>query len=232
MLRKSIQLTTLLLVCFVSAIAQPITIKSASIIASNSIPSPVKETTVKMLTEEIQKRTSIGLKSITGQPKSNEYTIALVLSSDKDLAGKTIPTSTDKTEPEFKAEGYRVVSELTDKGGILWIIGADARGVLFGAGWVLRKATLLPKTIQLEAKTNVATSPEYAIRGHQLGYRHTANSYDAWTVAQFDQYIRELAIFGSNAVEGIPFHEDENPSPHFKISSAEMRVKLSEICQA
>lgn len=232
MLRKSIHLTTLLLFCIVAAMAQPITIKSANIIASNSIPSPVKETTVKMLTEEIQKRTSIALRSITGQPKSNEYTIALVLSSDKDLAGKAIPASTEKTEPEFKAEGYRIVSELTDKGGIFWIIGADARGVLFGAGWVLRKATLLPKTIQLDAKTNVATSPEYAIRGHQLGYRHTANSYDAWTVAQFDQYIRELAIFGSNAVEGIPFHEDETPSPHFKISSAEMRVKISEICKA
>jgi hypothetical protein len=232
MLRKSIYLASLFLLGFAVAIAQPITIKSANIIASNSIPSPVKETTVKMLTEEIQKRTSIVLKSTAGQPKSSEYTIALVLSGDKDLGGKAIPVSTDKTEPEFKAEGYRIVSELTDKGGILWVIGADARGVLFGAGWVLRKATLLPKTIQLDAKTNVATSPEYAIRGHQLGYRHTANSYDAWTVAQFDQYIRELAIFGSNAVEGIPFHEDENPSPHFKISSAEMRVKISEICQA
>jgi hypothetical protein len=232
MLRKSIYLTPLLLLCFVVAIAQPITIKSVNIIASNTIPSPVKETTVKMLTEEIQKRTSIALKSINGQPKSNEYTIALVLSSDKDLAGKAIPASANKTEPEFKAEGYRIVSELTDKGGILWVIGADARGVLFGAGWVLRKAALLPKSIQFDAKTNIATSPEYPIRGHQLGYRHTANSYDAWTVAQFDQYIRELAIFGSNAVEGIPFHEDESPSPHFKISSAEMRVKISEICQA
>ncbi len=232
MLRKSIQLTSLLLLCAVVAIAQPITIKSATIIASNTIGSPVKETTVKMLTEEIQKRTTIALKSVTGQIKSNEYTIALALSGDKDLGGRTIPVSTDKNSPEFNAEGYRVVSELTDKGGILWVIGADARGVLFGAGWVLRKATLTPKNIQLDAKIDVASSPEYPIRGHQLGYRHTANSYDAWTVAQFDQYIRELAIFGSNAVEGIPFHEDENPSPHFKISSAEMRVKISEICQA
>jgi hypothetical protein len=232
MLRKSIYLTTLLLLCLIISNAQPITIKSANIIASDAIPSPVKETTVKMLTEEIQKRTSIVLKQTSGQPKSNEFTVALVLSSDKDLAGKAVPVSADRSEPEFKAEGYRIVSELTEKGGILWVIGADARGVLFGAGWVLRKATLLPRIIQLDAKINVATSPQYAIRGHQLGYRHTANSYDAWTVAQFDQYIRELAIFGSNAVEGIPFHEDENPSPHFKISSAEMRVKISEICQA
>src|SRR6218665_727726 len=104
MLRKSIYLTTMLWLGFAVAIAQPITIKSVNIIASNTIPSPVKETTVKMLTEEIQKRTSIVLKSISTPPKSNEYTIALVLSSDKDLAGKAIPASTDKTEPEFKAE--------------------------------------------------------------------------------------------------------------------------------
>lgn len=229
---KPIHLTCLLILGFFVAVGQPISMKSANIIASNTIPSPVKETTVRMLTEEIQKRTSIALKPVSGQLKSNEFTIALVLSSDKDLGGKTIPVSADKNSEEFKAEGYRVVSELTDKGGILWVIGADARGVLFGAGWVLRKAGLSPKSIQLEQKTNIAASPAYPIRGHQLGYRHTANSYDAWTVAQFEQYIRELAIFGSNAVEGIPFHEDENPSPHFKIPAREMNVKLSEICQA
>lgn len=229
---KSIHLTVFLFLTFVFAKAQQITIKSANIIASANVPSPVKETTVKMLTEEIQKRTGIVLKPISSQPKTGEYAIALVLSNEKDLFGKAIPVSADKNSAEFKPEGFRVVSELTDKGGILWIIGADARGVLFGAGWVLRKATLNPKAIQLETKINIASSPEYPIRGHQLGYRHTANSYDAWTVAQFDQYIRELAIFGSNAVEGIPFHEDENPSPHFKMSAADMRVKISEICQA
>ena len=77
----------------------------------------------------------------------------------------------------------------------------------------------------------MASSPAYPIRGHQLGYRTTANSYDAWTVAQYDQYIRDLAIFGTNAIEGIPFHEDETPSPLFTIPAAEMNIRLSEICR-
>lgn len=228
----SIRLFTFLWLLCLAATAQTVTIKNANIAASGSIPSPVRETTMRMLKEEIQKRTSIGLKQVSAQPKPNEFTIALVLAGDKNWQGKTIPVGTDKTGPEFKPEGFRIVSEFTDKGGILWVIGADARGVLFGAGWVLRKGIFAPKSVQLDQKINIASSPAYPIRGHQLGYRHTANSYDAWTVAQFEQYIRELAIFGSNAVEGIPFHEDENPSPHFKISAAKMRVKISEICKA
>jgi hypothetical protein len=47
----------------------------------------------------------------------------------------------------------------------------------------------------------------------------------------FEQYYRDLAIFGTNAIEGIPFHEEEKPSPHFKIPPTEMQVRMSELCQ-
>ena len=232
MIARLLTLGILLMGALSSGIAQSISIKTANILVSPAIPSPMKETVVRTLTEEINKRTGITLKTISASPKAGEYTIALVLSTDKEVAGKAIPVNADKNSAEYKPEGYRIVSELTDKGGTLWIIGADARGILFGAGWVLRKSNLSPKLIQWDKQVDVASSPDYPIRGHQLGYRHTANSYDAWNVAQFDQYIRELAIFGTNAIEGIPFHEDEVPSPHFKISAAEMRVRLSEVCQA
>ena len=76
-----------------------------------------------------------------------------------------------------------------------------------------------------------ASSPTYSLRGHQLGYRNTANSYDAWSVEQYDQYIRELALFGTNAIENIP-PIGGGTSPHFKISREEMNVKMSEICDA
>ena len=125
-----------------------------------------------------------------------------------------------------------MVSEKTTTGTTLWIIGADSRGVLFGVGWLLRNLKMDHKLVELPGAVDVATAPAYPIRGHQLGYRNTANSYDAWTANQFDQYIRELAIFGANAVEGIPFHEAEKPSPHFTLSAAQMRIKLSEICKA
>ena len=47
----------------------------------------------------------------------------------------------------------------------------------------------------LPATLAVTSSPAYSIRGHQLGYRHHSNTYDAWDEARFDRYIRELALF-------------------------------------
>lgn len=59
------------------------------------------------------------------------------------------------------------------------IIGHDRRGALFGFGHFLRKARLVAGEATVRPAINVATAPRYAMRGHQLGYRNTANSYDA-----------------------------------------------------
>ncbi len=216
---------------FFKVCAQPVNLKSAVIQVSASIPSPMRETAPKVLSEEIAKRTDLQIKTANAWPKLGISTIALVLSSDSELNGKQAPAKHSGDSPEFKKEGYRIVTETSDKGNTIWVIGADTRGILFGSGWLLRNLRMDKGVLQLDEKADLATSPDYPIRGHQLGYRTTANTYDAWTVSQFDQYIRELAVFGTNAIEGIPFQEGEAPSPHFKISSAEMRIKMSEICQ-
>ena len=62
-----------------------------------------------------------------------------------------------------------------------------------------------------------------------MGYRNTANSYDAWDVRQYDQYIRELVLFGTNAIENIPFGEEDD-SVHMPIPREEMNIRMSEIC--
>ena len=211
--------------------AQPVNLKNAVILVSPNIPSPMKETAAKVLSEEIAKRTGFPEKNVAAWPKSGIPAIALVLSTDSELEGKAVPAKRNTDSPEFKKEGFRVVTETTEKGSVIWIIGADSRGILFGAGWLLRNLRMEKNLLQLDQKADFASSPAYPIRGHQLGYRTTANTYDAWTVQQFDQYMRELAIFGTNAIEGIPFQEGDAVSPHFKISSAEMRIKMSEICQ-
>ncbi|MFS4418037.1 hypothetical protein [Maribacter sp. 2307ULW6-5] len=81
----------------------------------------------------------------------------------------------------------------------------------------------MPSTI------DISETPEYGLRGHQFGYRNTANSWDAWTVAQFDQHFREQVLFGANSFENIPFQEPGS-SIHFKIDPQEMEVALSKIC--
>ncbi len=229
-LKKSIFISfcfSLLLFAAQQTTAQTLQLKNAVIIVSPSVGDPMQQTVQEVLREEIAKRTRISLPTVKSFPTANPV-IAIVNSGDKELAGKKVPQTVQNSV--LKAEGFRIFTEQQGKNTIVWIMGADARGVLFGAGWLLRQLHMAEKTLQLKGSLDYASSPDYAIRGHQLGYRTTANSYDAWTVQQFDEYIRELAIFGSNAVEGIPFHEDEVPSPHFKISAADMRIKLGEIC--
>ncbi len=69
-----------------------------------------------------------------------------------------------------------------------------------------------------------------AVRGHQLGYRPKTNSYDAWDVRRWEQYIRELAIFGVNTIELIPPRSDDAAdSPHFPLPQMEMMVEMSRI---
>ncbi|GAB2525847.1 hypothetical protein [Spirosoma aerophilum] len=211
--------------------AQPIYLQRAVVLVSPTIPAPMRVTAPRVLTEEIAKRTGISLKNVTGWSKTNPVCVAFALVGDTALAGVPVPVSLAKQHPEALPEGFRVVSDVTPGRTTIWIIGADARGILYGTGWLLRTLIMDRKRLELAAPANIATAPAYPIRGHQLGYRSTANSYDAWSVAQFDQYIRELAIFGTNAIEGIPFHEEEKPSPHFKLPASEMRLKMSVICQ-
>ncbi len=205
-------------------------LKKASVVVSSSIPSPMKETALQVLTEEVQKRTGISLKQAATWPKASGPVIALLLSSDTGISGMAAPAGRSRENHEFKKEGYRIFKDPASRENVVWVIGADARGILFGVGWLLRNMEMGQGKLQLDGLTDYSTSPAYPIRGHQLGYRHTANTYDAWTVAQYDQYIRELAIFGSNAVEGIPFQENTAKSPHFKIPAEEMNIRMSEIC--
>ncbi len=218
---------------FISTVspARGIDLRKATLIISPSVPSPMKETAVEVLTEEVQKGTGIALKPGNNWPKTPGTVIALVLSSDTELTGVAIPSKGAPESPEFKKEGYRILTEYSPARTVVWVIGADSRGILFGAGWLLRNMSMGPGVLSLHENVDYASAPAYPIRGHQLGYRHTANTYDAWTVAQYDQYIREQAIFGSNAVEGIPFQESSSKSPHFNIPAEEMNIRMSEICR-
>ena len=98
------------------------------------------------------------------------------------------------------------------------VTGYDDRAVVFGAGWVLRHLTMARQRLELDAGLSVTSAPAVAVRGHQLGYRPKTNSYDAWTVPMWEQYIRDLAVFGTNAIELIPPRSDDDAdSPHFPL---------------
>jgi hypothetical protein len=117
----------------------------------------------------------------------------------------------------------------TGPGGVL-IQGNDDRGVLFGAGYFLRRAWMSRQRLEIADGLNISTAPKYAVRGHQLGYRPKTNAYDGWTVPMWDQYIRELAMFGANTIELIPPRSDDAAdSPHFPLPQMDMMIEQSRI---
>ena len=170
---------------------------------------PVAEkTAVTVLVEEAEKRTGIRWPVAAGAAEAGAVIVAT--SKLDDVAGGIdAPEAVRKGAAGLKPEGFVLaVDARKAERPVVWVVGADARGVLFGVGKLLRTMKMAKGSATLDARTHVATSPAYPIRGHQLGYRNRANSWDAWDEAQFDQYIRELAIFGANCVENIPFQDD------------------------
>ena len=226
---KYFLIVLILLISIQFSKAKPIDVSKASIIISPEIKTKVRSSALEILQEEINKRSNLSWNKIYDWSRSEKTTIALSLSNTGNLFGRELPLREDKTLPEYQPEGFRVFIDRSEQGQIIWIIGADSRAVIFGIGEFLRTATINQKKIMIDDELDIASSPAYSLRGHQLGYRNTANSYDAWSVEQYDQYIRELVLFGTNAIENIPPLK-KDLSPHFKISREEMNVEMSEIC--
>lgn len=216
--------------CVVYAAATPIDLSKAVVISRpGEIPSPEK-TAATVLIEELEKRTGIRLDASTSWPEGRPV---IVITSQRTVPGwkQTVPAREGSGLPETRPDGYRLyVEERSDAAPIVWIIGADPRATLYGVGELLIKLDWSRGRLSLDAPLDLASAPAYPIRGHQLGYRAQANSYDAWTAAQFEQYIRELAFFGVNSIEGIPF-QDDRKTPVMKFPRRDMNRAIGEICK-
>lgn len=211
-----------------AAIAMEIDLTGAVVVTRSPATTSVAErTAATVLIEEVEKRSGVRWKTSDKWP--NDSPVIAVAASLND-----VPWNVQATRPVreslsgLRPEGYRLFVD-TKSHPVVWIVGADPRGTLFGVGHLLRKLEMTRGRVRLPAPLDVTVSPTYALRGHQLGYRNRANSYDAWDERQFEQYIRELALFGANAVENIPFQDREGT--HMRVPRREMNRRLSEICQ-
>lgn len=193
-------------------------LSDAVILGPGSKAPAAAQTAAKALAEEVEKRTGLVWPIVQKWPQRGPV-IALSCGT-RNLHGRRPPKKASPPGPE----GFSIV---TDKE-ILWIVGADGRGVLYGVGYLLRHLTWGKGRASMDLPFDIDTAPAYAIRGHQLGYRDVANSYDAWDIPQFEQYIRELTFFGVNCIENIPLHP--GTTPVMKVSPEAMNRALSEIC--
>ena len=128
-------------------------------------------------------------------------------------------------------EGFRLM--FRREGGKLSLYGegADARGVFYAMGKLLRLLRFKDGSIAADAMfTGLSSTPSYPLRGHQLAYRDKQNTLPCWTEAEFDRYIRDLALFGSNAIELLPPRTDDNLySRKMKRDPFDMMVMLERI---
>ena len=202
--------------------------KATVVVRSGKLP-PAEETAARVLAEEVQKRTGLNWPIRSAWPADGAV---IAISSGPGNAGwpQALPPRQGKDLPELRAEGFRLRAEgQGTQPPIVWIHGADSRGALFGVGELLRRLDWTKGNARVPAGLDLATAPALPIRGHQLGYRHTANSYDGWDDKQYEQYIRELALFGANSIENIP-HQDDRKSPLMPLPREVMNRRLSEIC--
>ncbi|MBS1668718.1 MAG: hypothetical protein JST58_15180 [Bacteroidetes bacterium] len=228
--KRKIKLIRNLLILFVIgmshyAIAQTAFLQNPHImISSGNLPNSEKAASI-ILSEEIKKRTGIQILVSTQVPATG--TIILLRQS----SAPTPKTFSIGNEPILinKPESFRILVQEQNHRKIIIVEGYDGRGVMFGAGYLLRNFIYKQGSIGIPESLSTSTSPDKPMRGHQLGYRNTANSYDAWTTAQFEQYIRDLVIFGTNSIESIPIFEEEK-SPHFKLLPDDMNANISAIC--
>jgi len=100
-------------------------------------------------------------------------------------------------------EGY-VVQRVGPGSPSTVVAGNDVLGALFGVGRLLRESRLTRRKVELPTGPPIPSAPDMQVRGIQLGYREVNNTLDAWDLPQFDRYLRDLIMFGCNAVELTP----------------------------
>ncbi len=208
-----------------AASSELIDLKDCVLITSqNPTRREVKALTV--LTEEVAKRSGLRWKT---QGTASVTIYAGLAPGLAKLGARTRATAASVNT--HAPESYSIRTGSDSAGRWITVAGSDERGVLFGVGQLLRLVDFGRQEAMLASDHLPVTSgPKYPLRGHQLGYRPKTNAYDAWTVEVWDQYIRELAIFGSNAIEIIPPRSDDEPdSPLFPLPPAQMMVEMSRI---
>ena len=233
--RKFLQLATAAAVTPAWVLAQDrtgIDLHDSAVVLSSSA-SARESKAAQVLIEEAAKR--CGITWPVGSSRKANARVTIYLAT-RQSAGKLpkrdlVPESMLRG---LQADGFLLHSGQDGDGKWIAVFGADERGLVFGVGKLLRLIDFGRQQATLAAAPlHLVSHPEYKLRGQQLGYRPKTNAYDAWTVEIWDQYIRELAIFGNNAIELMPPISDDLPdSPHFPLPPAQMMVEMSRIADS
>jgi hypothetical protein len=202
-----------------------------AIVVAPRVSSKREQKAVQVLVEEVEKRTGIRWQ-VVEQWKAGVPAAVVVGAQEalKEIRFEPLGEVQLSGGQATGREGFRLQTLNRPAGTVVTVCGTDEGGVLFGVGELLRKLRMAKERVALPNSLDITSAPKYKLRGHQLGYRPKTNAYDAWSVPMWDQYIRDLAVFGTNAIELIPPRSDDAPdSPHFPLPPMRMMVEMSRI---
>jgi hypothetical protein len=227
-----IQRTTCFLFLFILLpsflMAQKADISDAQIESADKNDPGLKKAT-SLLQSVVKEKTGIQFPLSKNKFQRKNPLIYLGTQNKPSILPQNVKAFLDTLRPTGK-EGFKVLFSPDEK--IIVIEGNDDRGVLYGAGYLLRKLEMRKGSVQVQEGLAISSTPAYPIRGHQMGYRPKTNAYDAWTIDQFDHYIRDLAIFGANSIEIVPPRTDDDASsPNMKLPAIQMISEQSRICE-
>jgi hypothetical protein len=216
--------------CVVPLIAaSALNLNNAVILSAPNIPGPETKA-ITMLVEEVEKRTRIQWQRMPGEPSPNAVAIAIGTRPELEQVSRTHSAFLNSIPKATAPEGYQIFVKSGPTNSAVYVIGNDPRGVLFGVGRLLRELHLRRGNITLDDNLAVTSAPKLSLRGHQQGFRPKCNSYDAWDLPVWEQYFRDLAVFGCNAIELIPPRSDDDAdSPHFPRPPMEMMTGMSKL---
>jgi hypothetical protein len=130
----------------------------------------------------------------------------------KDLCDKHDVTLPGKTGPA--AEGFAIKSLSTPEARLIVAVGADARGVLYAAGEVLRRFRYGPDFVTA-ADYSVAEAPAFRFRGfsaNQGGTMMKITKARSWTEAEIRGVALEYALAGGNT-----FYSADNGGAYYDL---------------
>ncbi len=236
---KSLTASPLVMVVVFTAIEVQAGLKAAEIDLSHAVVvvpdglSSTESKAVQVLVEEVRRRSRIGWDTMIRWPTSQcachrgRPRLGCSTRSRKSIGNSCHPSLLARNKKDSASRPS--VGPIPRRS---WRLSATMPAACFSASaGLLRELRMAPGHVALPESLNLASAPKYPLRGHQLGYRPKTNSYDAWDLAQWDRYIRDLAIFGTNAIELIPPRSDDAAdSPHFPLPPLEMMAGMSQIC--
>ncbi|MBQ6266598.1 MAG: hypothetical protein IJK64_02370 [Clostridia bacterium] len=112
-------------------------------------------------------------------------------------------------DEDLPRDGYAIETD----GDCLTLKASGMRGWIYAIGLLLRRIVPCKGGAQVINDLTGVYTPYKAIRGHQLGYRPTPNTYDAWHLSDYRSYYLDLMFFGVNTIEHIPYqsgHSERN----------------------